>query len=77
MRKQYINKWFTYKICGIKYIIYITGFEEAGKRYQTDSYVGNKTIIYQNGLILSETYACSKEAFHSYMKNKEIKPFKY
>lgn len=77
MRKQYINKWYTFKVCGLKVIIYITGFEKAGEKYQSDSYVGNKTVILQNGLSYSEPYACCKKSFHYYIKSKEIKPFKY
>lgn len=77
MEQQNIGKWFTEKVCGNLIIIKVTGWEQAGERYDSPSYTGEKTIIFRNGISMHDKWACDEKAFHSYLKSGKLKEFTY
>ena len=55
------------------YIIVVTGFEEKGKNYDSDSYVGKETVVFPNGNSYCQEWACEKGHFEYMKKNRKLK----
>lgn len=76
-KEKYVGKWYSHNVCGSRIIVKITGIEKAGEQYSDDSYIGKKTMIFQDGNSMSEDWSCCCKAFESMLKDKEIKEFKF
>lgn len=73
-KESLIGKTFSKKgIGGMIYIIVVTGFEEKGKNYNSDSYVGKQTVVFPNGKSYCQQWASEKGYFEHLNKNGELK----
>lgn len=73
-KESLIGKTFSKKgIGGMIYIIVVTGFEEKGKSYDSDSYVGKETVVFPNGNSYCQKWACEKGHFEYMKKNRKLK----
>ena len=77
MEKKYINKWFTYNVCGNKIIVKVTGYDNSNKRFDGAHFIGIKTILFENGTSMQAEWAYFDKAFYSAIKKGIIKEFKF
>lgn len=75
--EKYIGKWYTFKGCGTKVIIYVAGYDDSNARYEGAHFVGKKTIILSNGSSVSEDWACQEKAFFANIKHNFYKKFEF
>lgn len=57
--KELIGKTIAYNLMGSTYVVNITGFEQEGEMYETDSYVGKQTILFKSGETLVQDWSRS------------------
>lgn len=72
---EYIGKCYTFNTCGNRIIFKVTGFELAGKRFDSDSYVGNKVTIFPNCTGFDSEWACDRKKFEAGITNRVYKEF--
>ena len=73
-KESLIGKTFSKEgIGGMIYIIVVTGFEEKGKNYDSDSYVGKQTVVFPNGESYCQQWASEKGYFEYMNKNGKLK----
>lgn len=76
-REEYIGKWYTFKTCGAKVIILVTGYDNSNGKYQGAHFVGKRTAIFGTGLSINEDWACEENAFFANVKHKFYKKFEF
>ena len=74
MNNSVIGKTFSYRGIGnVVFVMTITGFENEGERFTSDSYTGKETLIFPNGESMEKDYACDKRYFDSKLKSGKYK----
>lgn len=72
---EHIGKFYTFHSCGNRVIFKVTGFELAGERFDSDTYVGNKVTIFPNCTGFDSEWACDRKKFEAGIKNGNYKEF--
>lgn len=72
---EYIGKCYTFHCCGNRIVFKVTGFELAGERFDSDTYVGNKVTIFPNCTGFDSEWACDRKKFEAGIKNGNYKEF--
>ena len=72
---EYIGKCYTFYCCGNRIVFKVTGFELAGERFDSDTYVGNKVTIFPNCTGFDSEWACDRKKFEAGIKNGNYKEF--
>lgn len=72
---EYIGKCYTSHCCGNRVVFKVTGFELAGERFDSDTYVGNKVTIFPNCTGFDSEWACDRKKFEAGIKNGNYKEF--
>lgn len=74
MRNSVIGKTFSYRGIGnIVFIMTITGCENEGKHFTSDSYTGKETLIFPNGESMEREWSSDKRYFESNLKSGKYK----
>lgn len=72
---EHIGKYYTYHSCGNRIIFKVTGFELAGERFDSDSYIGNKVVIFPNCTGFDSEWACDRKIFEDRAKSGKYEEF--
>lgn len=72
---EYIGKCYTFHACGNRIIFIVTGFEFAGERFDSDSYIGNKVVIFPNCTGFNSEWACDRKTFEDRIKGGKYEEF--
>lgn len=72
---EHIGKCYTFHTCGNRVIFMVTGFELAGERFDSDSYVGNKVTIFPNCTGFDSEWSCDRKTFEDRVKGGKYEEF--